>query len=1014
MKKISKTLSVLSCGLITLFTPSTSVITDLISNNSYRAQEQNESSDKEVLFNLYYFRADGDKSFNTVWFWSEDANSGNNPKGALYKLFGNDTYTFKETDDMEWTMGTIYKDETINVGSAWDSAEFDKTLSVNESSFNGGLIIRNNTGNRKTGDLSIDFSKIDKETKNIYYVDKGDGISGTFYYDINDVPSLNITAVKFDTNGFGLPVLDVKAKKGFKLNLNDIEILRWRNLGTNKSYSATQTLLSGNVRKAEKDHYRIDIINTSTINPTWKYDLIVKNPKGDSTYEIDMQTYYSTTHFDENYTPDFDTKLGSFIQENDETGEKETVFRVWAPFAKDDGVRLVTFEDGTTTTPRDTVKMRNIGKGVYEYIFNENLGGVYYTYSVNNFGKDRTSIPDPYMESGNTNGKRSMVVDWNSSEVLPESVESFKTEFGTWSEVTPSTVSAGKAAVSELHVRDFSSSPSWTGKKENVGKYMALTEKGLTLKDSTIKIGYDYVKELADNGLTHIQLLPIYDFASVDETLLDDKEYQNLPSKGIFNWGYDPQSYNAPEGSYSSEPNDGYVRIRELRSVIQAFSKANLGVIMDVVYNHMPGANGTMFEKIVPGYYFRSQDVSGAGATTHSSRKMFSKFMVDSMRMWEEKYKLSGFRYDLMGIIDATTVMKCAEAVREVNPNAIIYGEGWQMFGSDGSQGPDQMMASQKTLQYFGTPDYSGTGKMETSQMVGAFNDNYRDSLNGGTGNIGNNGFMQNAYYSTDKSTTISTERNKVYYGIYDTHPWGYSQFNSSNAGFDAYSYTNNMVGSSVNYTECHDNLTAYDKLYATTKSEEVAKNLSMLGNVVTASSLGVAFYQFGQEFGRTKEVTDPEYLNDEVVMKSVYESKFGEAIKYFSHNSYNSGDKINAINWDLVKTNSFMIDTFKAALSARKQIAEVPSIGEMKDYYFTGEYSSSGVPANIIANSISVLAKSTDSKAINFLVNPTQREITLNIPYGGSATIIGGAGYNTTVTGTVTVPATSYVIMKG
>ncbi len=1013
MKKLFKHLTFLAAGMLTLCSTSSLTLLDSI-NTGVRKQNEDTKDSQEVLFKLYYYRSDNDSSFNNIWFWSEDES---NP-GAGYTYFTGETKTFPQTSDMVWYEAVIYNNETISVTSQWSVFNDGyRDLTVTQNSFSGGLIIRNGDGSRQTGELKVDFDQLSKtESKEIFYIDKGDKVGGDFFYDVNAIPSYSVTNVRFDQNGFDLPVLDFTTKSTIDFNISDMKVRKYRYVSGSKSYSSSDVNLSGNLRKVATNHYRVDLTNITVIDPTWKYDLTVVDSKGSSTYDIDMQTYYSTPLFEDNYTPDENLQLGSFIRYNTETNSEETVFRVWTPFSNE--TRLLVYEGPDTITPKISKLMKNIGKGVYELVIDENLGGNYYNFSVLNFGKQTVRIPDPYQESRNANSTRSMIVDWNSPEVLPTyQNDEFQAEFGTWDEVKPSDVQAYNASVSELHIRDFSSDTSWTGSQENVGKYMALTESGLTLKDSSTKIGYDYLKQLSNSGLTHIQLLPIYDFASVDETKLDDEDYINKTSTGIFNWGYDPQSYNSPEGSYSSNPNDGYVRIRELRSVIQAMYKADLGVVMDVVYNHMPSISGTMFNKVAPGYYFRTQDVTGAGATMITTRKMYSKFMEDSMKMWAERYQLSGFRFDLMGVMDARTIMDCADAVRDIKPNALVYGEGWQMYSSTGDQGPDEMMASQKNLIYFGTEKYSTTGQIEEGQFVGAFNDNYRDSLNGGTGNIDRKGFMQNAY--DEVYTTNSTERKKAYYGIYGTHPWNYGNFTEGgNAGFDAYSYSNLYTGASVNYTECHDNLTAYDKLYATMKDENIAKSLSALGNVVTATSLGVAFYQFGQEFGRSKQITDPLYLEDQVVLKSAYSTKINGETIYFSHNSYNTGDKVNSIKWNLVEENSWMIDVFMGALTGRKYINSVASMSDLENVYYTGNDYFGITDATTRYNTISVMASSTHptsgNNGIFFFVNPTKHSKTIKIPYasGVSAYVLAGDHYGEYVTNEVTINPTSFIIM--
>lgn len=996
--------------------------------SSISSSDKGESGDNngqqgDVWFKIYYYNPNQvDNNYNNLWFWPSDSEDKSLVGGGV-DIF-NSTRKFDQTGDWVWKEAIIYKNMEVDAQQNWSlpDGETAKTH-LNEKTMSGGLIIRTRDGSQQTGEITLDFDQLNASAdKEVFFVDKGQKVPGTFFYSINDVPSYSVTRTYFSVNSLNKMTLNFETKNDLDFGANDMKIGMYRNGSSGKTYAATNVILDSNIRRTAWHKYSVDILNMSTIDPTWKWDLTVTDSKGSSTYDIDMQTYYSTQYFEKTYTPSDDLQLGSFIRTNSETGQEETVFRVWTPFATEVRVGI----KGDIYTGR--VKMNKISNGVWEYVYKAkdenssgNLGGHYYTFSPVIFGKQILNVADPYGESANTNGKESMVVDWNSPQVDPGyNNTDFANSFGSWNDVKPSTVSQEKASVSELHVRDFSSDPSWTGKKENVGKFMALTEKGLTLKDdNTTKIGLDYIEELAKAGLSHIQLLPIYDFASVDETKLDDESYQNKPSIGIFNWGYDPQSFNSPEGSYATNSADGYTRVRELRAAIQALSSVGVGTVMDVVYNHMPSQKSTTFDKLCPDYYFLSYDASGAGATMLSTRKMYKKFMVDSTKMWAENYKLSGFRFDLMGILSADSMMAVSQGVREINPNALMYGEGWQMFSDPGTQGPSEMMASQKNLQYFGTPEYSGTGQVETGQFTGAFNDNYRDALNGGTGNITNKGFMQNAYDLAYTSNT--TEKRKMYYGLLGTNPWESSFFNDgvsgSNYGFDAYNYSYLFTGGSVNYTECHDNLTAWDKLYATMKNETIADQLSSLGNLINSVGVGVTFYQFGQEFGRSKLITDEKYLKDEQVLNSAYTSEIDGKTVYFSHNSYNTGDKVNSIKWNLAKDKKEMVDAFKASLESRKLIASVKSFDQLSSTYFLHSSDYYGISdSKVRANTFAQMVKASDGETLYFFVNPTKESVTVNVPYGAAATVYKDyrSGLSGTVQGQMTLQPTSFVVLKG
>ena len=359
--------------------------------------------------------------------------------------------------------------------------------------------------------------------------------------------------------------------------------------------------------------------------------------------------------------------------------KEKTTFKVWAPSAEKVYLKRYTtgsdIEQGARVI--SNLKMLKGDNGIWYYTVFGDIKNTYYTYIVTTDGKAQETC-DIYAKAVGVNGNRAMVVDLNSTD--PDGWD--KDKHITYDSPTDT-------VVWEVHVRDFSISPDSGVTDANKGKYLAFTEKGTTLNSQgVISTGIDYLKEL---GVTHVQLLPVFDYATIDET-----------QDGAFNWGYDPKNYNVPEGSYSSDPYDGNVRINEFKQMIKALHDAGIGVIMDVVYNHTYTAKDSSFQKTVPDYYYRMNkdgtfsDASGCGNETASEHAMFRKYMIDSILYWIQEYHIDGFRFDLMGVHDVTTMNKIREAVDKLDggKKIILYGEPW----TGGTIGTSQATAVQSNI----------------------------------------------------------------------------------------------------------------------------------------------------------------------------------------------------------------------------------------------------------------------------------------------------------------------------
>lgn len=539
---------------------------------------------------------------------------------------------------------------------------------------------------------------------------------------------------------------------------------------------------------------------------------------------------FDSTYFAESYHYD-GTDLGAVIDGD------STAFKVWAPTAS--RVVLNLFEAGDGVDAYKTVDMVRGEKGVWSHT--EACGhGTYYTYTVTTSVGTQEAV-DPYAKAAGVNGKRGMVVDLALTD--PEG----------WDGATLADPlrSYSDAIIWEVHVRDFSNKIAASQYK---GKYLAFTERGL-VNEHGEPIGVDYLVKL---GITHVHLLPVYDYASVDETHPEDQ----------FNWGYDPENYNVPEGSYSTDPYHGEVRIREYKEMVKSLHEAGIGVIMDMVYNHTYDANSS-FNKIVPYYYYRytesgaNSSASGCGNDTASERYMYGKFMVESTAYWVEEYKLDGLRFDLMGLHDLQTMQEVESAVHTVNPNAILYGEGWTMGSTiDGSPQANQSNISKITP----TGDAIGS--------IAVFNDAIRDGLKGSVFDAKAQGYISGA----PKANLA-----KVMFGVKGGEVSG-----------TVWRVENAMV---INYMSAHDNNTLWDKLLLSNpnNSDDERNRMNNLGAAIIMVSKGTPFWQAGEEMLRTKG-------GDE--------------------NSYQSSDAVNNIDWSVLKEGNREYTTmlyYKGLIEMRK-----------------------------------------------------------------------------------------------
>ena len=519
-----------------------------------------------------------------------------------------------------------------------------------------------------------------------------------------------------------------------------------------------------------------------------------------------------------------------------------THFTLWAPTA--DEVRLMLFDAGEGGHAYETISMIPDAEGTWTAKVEKDLLGKFYTFNVKINERWLGDTPGINAKAVGVNGKRAAILDMRTTD--PE---------GWADDKRPALASPADAVIYEMHHRDFSVDPS-SGIR-NKGKYLALTEEG-TLSPEQLATGIDHLKEL---GVTHVHILPSYDYASVDETKLDENRY---------NWGYDPQNYNVPDGSYSTDPYDPAVRIREFKQMVQALHKAGIRVVLDVVYNHTFNTTESNFERTVPGYFYRQMpdgsfaDGSACGNETASNRPMMRKYMKESVLYWLNDYHLDGFRFDLMGIHDIATMNEIRKAVTAVDPSIIIYGEGW---AAKAPQMPEDSLAMKANI-------YRMPG-------IAAFSDEMRDALRGPF-----NDNRQGAFLAG-----IPGGEESIKFGIVGAvkHP----QVDNDSVNYSKASWAEQPT-QMISYVSCHDDMCLVDRLKASVPGitpQELAR-LDKLAQTAVFTSQGIPFIYAGEEVMRDK--------------KGV-------------HNSYNSPDSINAIDWKRKAEHADVFAYYKGLIQLRK-----------------------------------------------------------------------------------------------
>lgn len=577
-----------------------------------------------------------------------------------------------------------------------------------------------------------------------------------------------------------------------------------------------------------------------------------------------LEWYFDSADFTRRYFTN--CKLGAIYT------EKNTTFRLWAPTAKK--VTLLLFKNGKTGEPYREIPMslcnQPESKGVWETVQKGNFNGVYYLYRILVHGVEQISA-DPYAKACGVNGNRSMVVNLA------------KTNPNDWEKTSAPTIASPSDVIAyELHIADLTSNINWNGPENFRRKFLGAAVSGTSLNGCPT--GFDYIKSL---GVTHVQLLPVFDFRSVNEETLDDEKVKEKITFGTFNWGYDPQNYACLEGSYSTDPYNGAVRIEEFKQMVKTYNEAGIGIIMDVVYNHVNDGLHQALGTSVPGYFFRVEGYSGAGEDTASERPMFKRYMVDTLAYLLKEYKLSGFRFDLMGLHDTETMNCIRNELVKIKPDVLIYGEGWKMYNAGKMISADQTNAQ----------------KMPN---IGLFNDAVRCGIKGPVFDDKQNGFIQDGSRreAVKFGITGAVKHDQVKYaeveGTAAPNPWSLKTWVS------------------VNYTEIHDNMTCYDKLFMTmqNKPEKYLDHMQKMALSLLLLSEGYPILHAGMEFCRTKEIPQ-DILDQNPVIYDVAKSDDGK--RSFCRNTYNVCDRINHLDWQRSIEKADVVSYVKKLIALRK-----------------------------------------------------------------------------------------------
>ncbi len=808
--------------------------------------------------------------------------------------------------DGDYTDWNVWGWEVGTDGQAYEFEDVDgkkiATIEVDEGATSFGYIVRK--GNWAEKDIGEDqFIDIGAYTSGTLHVIVESGVAGQTVTEGDDiVAGTKITSAAYKDKAIALVIS-----------------------GDSSKVTKDNFVLQGSKGKIEIAEFKgasgkFTLVPAEELDPMGKYKVIFDG----TTYDVNMPDYYSTKDFEDKYTYTGDDLGATWTKE-------ATTFRLWAPTAS--AVKVNLYKSGTEGTKDriEIIDMKSDVNGTWVVTKSGDLHGTYYTYSVTVDGITKEAC-DPYARTTGVNGNRAMVINLDSTD--PEGWDSDKNPNAD--------IAFNDAVIYELHIRDLGTDASSNIK--NVGKFLSLTEHG-TKTSGGVSTGVDHIKNL---GITHLHILPMYDYATVDESKLD---------KAQFNWGYDPKNYNVPEGSYSTDPYNGEVRVKETKEMVQSLHKDGISVVMDVVYNHVYSAGDFCFNKIVPNYFSRvSNGVysngSGCGNDTASERAMVSKYIVDSVLYWAEEYHIDGFRFDLAGLIDTATINAVIKAVHEVRPDVVFYGEGWTM--STNVTKPGFSMTTQVNSKL--VPQFA------------FFSDTIRDAIKGSVFDKGT-GYVSGA---TGKVNSIAN----CFMG--KAGSWC------------------KTPAQAINYASAHDNNTLYDRLKLSCPDASEADIIKMnnLAAAIYMTSQGIPFIHAGEEMLRSKVNPNGTY----------------------NENSYNASDEVNKLQWSNLEKAEYaaVCDYYEGLIAFRKAhgalrlttAADVSAhVTQMKD-----------LDKNVAGFTITGGVNGETAKGIIVIFNPNKESTEITLPAGNWEVCINGEKAGTeslaTVNGTVTVDAISAMVL--
>ena len=790
-----------------------------------------------------------------LYTWSEGGG-----EGAAYDMVLSDDGTEMTYKHVLPSTATLRQGFIVRLGNDWSKKDWEGDRFVDLSSFTGGTVnvyIKSNVG---------EFTQ-----------DNSDAIEG-----------IKIASAKAQESDLSV------IRAGMGVAMEDISSinLRVRNTedGTFQKITSIKPIGTGTKHKS------FDIQLAEPLVRDGSYEFVYDSgSQKNLTFLIGMPDPYSYDGFEDAYTYEGDD-LGATWSEN------STTFRVWAPLATKVQVNL--YKSGTQGTDDliDVVDMTSDVQGTWVATVDGDLNGTYYTYTATVKGVVQEDIVDPYARTTGVNGNRGMVINLDSTD--PEG----------WEDDTNPNPNENYTddVLYELHVKDFSYEESSGVSEANRGKYLAFTEEGTTNSygQSTC---LDYLKDL---GITHVHILPMYDYASVKED----------GSSDAFNWGYDPQNFNTPEGSYSTDPYNGEVRVKEVKEMVKSLHDSGISVVLDVVYGHVNSASQFPINRLTPNYYSRpNSNASGCGNDTATERSMNRKFIVDSFVYWATEYHVNGFRIDQEGLFDVDTINEVITALHEIDPSIIVYGEGWDMSSTKVTK------AGTKLANQSSAPDIAD----------GAFfSDGIRDAVKGSV-------FGTQAGYVTGNASSTSAVINALY----------------SLPGWENYDKPQQSV---VNYNSCHDNYTLYDRLQitdgnTTADDETLLKQNSLAASIVMLAQ-GIPFFQAGEEILRTKVKSDGS----------------------FDENSYASPASENSIKWDTLNEDNYKTsyEYYKGLIAFRKLHPSFRGVGEEFQYPDTGAIIKND--GTVITYELP-LGMNGDSSRIFVVYNPTDETYTAELPDSGT-----------------------------